>query len=156
MDSADKAYDCALRLLARRDHSVAELRRKLLQRGFPVEIIDGLTKRLLEIGYLDDRRYAERWVVAAIANSRGYGPRLRLELQQRGVPSELAGTVVAKLTEECDEAETLRHLAARKFPDFDPGAATDRERRRVFGFLQRRGFSGSAIAAYFRSTTKKS
>jgi regulatory protein len=145
-----RARECGLRLLARRDHSSADLARKLRQRGFSAELIAGILTGFTEAGYLDDRRYAERWAESALASGRGYGNRLRLELQQRGVSRELAAEVAASTCEGHDETAALMALVERKFPGFDPRTAIDRERRRVYAHLQRRGFSASAIAGFFR------
>ncbi|MBI5657499.1 MAG: regulatory protein RecX [Geobacter sp.] len=149
-DPAAAARDCALRLLARRDHSVAELGRKLRLRGFEPELISETLAHLTEAGWLNDRRYAEQWAASALASGRGYGVRLKMELQQRGVLAELASDVIATLTEEHDETEELNRLIYRKFPGFNPLTAPDKERRLVYAFLHRRGFSGSVISAYFR------
>jgi regulatory protein len=153
MDEAVKIRDCAVRLLARRDHSAAELKRKLVQRGFPSETCDVIIERLVEKGYLDDRRFAERWAEAALASGRCFGLRLRHELQQRGVGAGLAADVVAELTRDHNESHSIRALSDHRFPGFNPLTATDREKRRIFGFLQRRGFSVNAIMAFFRGAT---
>lgn len=153
-DPAAAARDCAYRLLGRRDHSAAELRRKLLQRGFQDEIVQALLDRLTESGFLNDRRFAERWVEAALTSGRSFGPRLRMELQRRGIASELAAEVSARATTEIDEHAALRELVARKMPTFDPLTASDRERRRIFGYLQRRGFSTAAIISLLRAGTE--
>lgn len=150
-DHAAAARDCAYRLLTRRDHSTVELRRKLLQRGFQDETVQALLERLTESGFLNDRRFAERWVEAALTSGRGFGPRLRMELQRRGIACELAAEVAARAAAEIDEHEALRELVARKMPTFDPLTASDRERRRIFGFLQRRGFSTAAIISLLRA-----
>jgi regulatory protein len=150
MDEAVKARDCALRLLARRDHSKVELKRKLIQRGFPSGICDGIIAMLAEKGYIDDRRFAERWAEAALAAGRCFGLRMKLELQQRGVAADVASEVVAKLTMEHNESLSIRALTDHRFPGFDPLTATDKEKSRIFGFLQRRGFSANTIMALFR------
>ncbi len=153
MDELVKVRDCAVRLLARRDHSAAELKRKLLQRGFRTESCDGIIVWLLDKGFLDDRRFAKRWAEASLASGRCFGLRLRHELQQRGVDATLASEVVAELAADHNESSTIRALADQRFPGFNTFKATDREKRRIFGFLQRRGFSANAILAFFRGTT---
>ncbi len=153
MDQAVKVRDCALRLLARRDHSAAELKRKLVQRGFSSDCCEVIITWLVEMGYLDDRRFAERWAEAALKTGRCFGLRLRLELQQRGVVAGLAADVVEELTKDHNESLSLRALSEHRFPGFDPHTATDKEKRRIFGFLQRRGFSANAIMAFFRGAT---
>jgi len=145
MDDLKKAFAYALGLLARRDRSMLEMERKLRDRSYPAgvcgEVIDCLTKS----GYLDDRRFAERWAESAVRNGRGYGQRLRLELLRKGIDREIVTEVVAGVTAAYDELETLSGLVSGKFAGFDPETASDREKRRVVAYLQRRGFSMAAI-----------
>ncbi|RME37475.1 MAG: regulatory protein RecX, partial [Deltaproteobacteria bacterium] len=53
------AWQLALRLLTRRDYSSCELTARLRQRGCPQEEIEKALDRLQQLGYLDDRRYAQ-------------------------------------------------------------------------------------------------
>ena len=149
MDEAEKALAYAVRALTRRDHSVAEMERKLRDKGFSVGVIAGLIARLGKSGYLDDRRFAERWAESAVRSGRGYGPRLRMELARRGISREIIADVLAGIKASYGEEETLAALVSRRFAGFDPGSATDQEKRRVFSYLQRRGFSAAAIFEYF-------
>ena len=84
MEEAEKALAYAVRALARRDHSVAELERKLRDKGFSAAVMAEVIARLDRSGYLDDRRFAERWAESAVRNGRGYGPRLRQEEEVMG------------------------------------------------------------------------
>lgn len=147
--SAGETYQRSLTLLARRDHSVAELRRKLLAKGFPVAMVDESLELLVRQGYLDDRRFAQRWAESALASGRFVGPRLLLELQRRGVAREIAQEAVAAAGAEHGERQLLAALTAKRFAAFDPQSASLQERRRVYAFLLRRGFSPDAIRAFF-------
>ena len=84
-----KLKERALDLLSRRDHSKVELRQKLIQKGTQVEEIGPLLDELEDIGYLDDRRFAESFVRFRAGKAWGrrrYGQ----ELAKRGVDSEIA------------------------------------------------------------------
>jgi regulatory protein len=150
MEDTCKALASAFRTLTYRDHSEAELRRKLQDKGFSGGEVEAVIEKLRRLGYLDDKRFAEQWAESAIRNGRGYGPRLRIELLRRGVPDSLITDVLAKLEDDYGEKETLAALAARKFSGFDPASADDREKRRVINYLRRRGFSLTAILMFFR------
>jgi regulatory protein len=151
-DPGKRALACALRILTRRDCSTAELARKLRDRGVADPLAGEVVEQLREAGYLDDRRFAREWAESAVRGGRGYGPRLRLELTRRGVPAEIVAGVLAAVAVDYDEGETLAALLAKKFAGFDPAAASDREKRRVMQYLQRRGFSTAAIFQAFRLT----
>ncbi|HEY5974753.1 MAG TPA: regulatory protein RecX [Geobacteraceae bacterium] len=147
------AYQLALRLLGRRDHSVAELARKLAARGHSTTDVNEAVARLTAIGYLDDQRFAASFAAAAMRSGRGYGPRLKLELARRGVSTEVITATLAALAEEQSEGELLAALVDRRFATFSTATADERERRRVYGYLQRRGFSLAAILEHFRHST---
>ena len=134
-----------MKALTRRDHSEAELRRKLGERGISAAVVEETIGKLKESRYLDDGRFARRWAESAVRNGKGYGFRIRFELSRRGIADELAEEITAQLSAEYVEADTIQALVTRKFPGFDPHFADDRRKRRIIGFLQRRGFSLTAI-----------
>lgn len=150
MDEAQRAYIFALKALTRRDHSEAELRRKMNNRGISTGVADNLVESLKRSGYLDDRRFALRWAESAVRNGKGYGFRLRFELSRRGIADDLACEIAEHIGAEHDEAESIRSLVARKFSGFAPRSADDRQKRRVISYLQRRGFSLPVILQVFR------
>ena len=150
-EESDNAVASALRLLARRDHSVSELERKLRTKAVSDVVVANVIVKLRQAGYLDDRRFAERWAESAVRNGRAYGPRLRLELARRGVDPGIIAEVVAGIASTSGEEEALSVLLAKKFAGLDPLCATEREKRRVIAYLQRRGFSIAAILRSFRA-----
>lgn len=149
-DEGKRAREIALGILARRDTTAAELSRKLKDKGIDAPLVNEAVARCREWGYLDDRRFARQWAESAIRNGRGFGPRLRLELERRGVPPDVVADVLAALSREYDEMETLTALLAKRFTGFNAATATDREKRRVVQYLQRRGFSIAVIFQAFR------
>ena len=129
-----------LRLLTGRDYSKAELRRRLLDKGFAATRIDDALQRCIELGYLDDARYALNRATSLMTQGRGVGSRILLDLKQRGVSNEVACQALEQARELYDEEELLKTLLQRRFPDFNYSSAPAKERRRVVHFLQRRGF----------------
>src|SRR5690349_14420354 len=70
-------------MLARRPYSIAELRRALEKKSFPIEQVDESIARLRELGCLDDRKFAEQYAYS-LAHNRAIGPhRLRRELKAK-------------------------------------------------------------------------
>ena len=143
--SPERAFQNALALLAAQDHTTAKMRKKLAARGFGEEAVEMAVARLERDGWLNDRRFAERFAETSVAGGRFFGPRLYLEMRRRGVPAELIDEVLRRLRQEHDEMDDLRCVMERRFPDFSFFAASDREKRRVIAFLQRRGFGLGAI-----------
>ena len=128
----------ALRLLARREHSRAELARKLRTYANPEEELETLLEDLSRRGLLSDERYAES---RAHALSRKYGAaRIAHELRAKGLGKELAEQ--ASEAARATEVERAREIWRRKFR---VAPRTREERAKQMRFLQSRGFSFDAI-----------
>lgn len=141
----EQAYLAALRLLAARDYSVTALAHKLEQRGHVLEEVAEALGRLVNEHFLDDRRYAERFISQARESGRYVGYRLRQELKRRGVPTELTAELLEGCNDTAAELTVARQLLVRRYAGFDPATSDDRQRRRVAGFFQRRGFGCEVI-----------
>jgi regulatory protein len=125
----------AMRFLARRDRTVAQVDRFLLGKGAsPFEVREIVT-RLTRLGYLDDRAYAERWIAARLARRPMGRARLEAELLAHGVADPLVGQAVRESLHNLDE-ETLAHralsLARRTSRRLTPGQALRLLRQRGF------------------------
>ncbi len=128
----------ALAYLARREHSRAELERKLAQSGHGNEDIAALLDDFEARNWLSDRRFAESWIADHRAKS---GPvKLAYELRQRGVPDSVIEAVLAETRDS--ELERAREVWRKKF-----GAppANAQEKARQIRFLQGRGFGLETI-----------
>ena len=84
MTDLQEAEQAAIRLLAPREHSRLELRRKLLKRDHAPDVIEEVLQRLEEHGLLSEERFVEQYI--AMRKRKGYGPvRIRQELRERGI-----------------------------------------------------------------------
>lgn len=143
--SPEQARHYALRLLASRDYSRTALERKLNARGYDETVRQEILDVLEEEGWLNDRRYAERFAQTAMESGRYVGARLRMELLRRGFQDALVAEIMLHTPEGYDELREIRQLLARRFPGFDNNLITDKEKRRAFNFLLRRGYRTAAI-----------
>jgi regulatory protein len=129
-------------LLARREHSAAELRAKLISRSFDADEVDRVVTQLTAEGLVSDERFAEAFASSRIR--KGHGPsRIRAELERRGV----AAHFIAICLEECDVDwdQLARSVRIKKF---GPGRAGNyRDWARQAKFLQYRGFTTDQINA---------
>jgi regulatory protein len=134
------AYQRALRRLARRDHSEAELRRALAARGHASEEIEEALGRLRTQGYVNDETFAERFARSRLAHYGQGRARIRQGLRQRGVPGESMEAGLRAALEDVSEDEVLDQAARRywrQHPRVDPA----RRLPRLWAFLLRRGFA---------------
>jgi regulatory protein len=131
----------ALTLLARRDWLTSELSAKLQAAGGDGQIIAEVIAELMDERFLDDARYAERYVASRA--ERGQGPlRIAAELGSLGAPREL---IEAALGSGPDWRAVASEVRRRKFGAPPPDSWA--ERARQARFLQYRGFSSDHIRA---------
>ncbi|NIQ98479.1 MAG: regulatory protein RecX [Desulfuromonadales bacterium] len=148
--SGSSALDAALRLLAHRDRSEAELAERLGRRGHDDKEIADVIERCRQWGYLDDLRFARMRARSLIDSGRAVGRRLLHDLRQRGVDEQTAALVLEEIATETDEDELLEVLRQRRFADFDYARADERQRRRVINFFLRRGFALNRVLAVLK------
>jgi regulatory protein len=112
---ADSLWSFALKALAGRAHSTGELREKLRRRAERPADIDDVLARLKENGYLDDRRYAEGYATARLANEKFGRTRVLRDLRQRRVAPALAEKTVQHVYEDVDEPALIEDWIRRKY-----------------------------------------
>jgi len=135
---SDELRARALRLLARREHTRAELARKLAPQAESSDALKALIDQLSARAQLSDERYAE---ARAHQLSRKFGAaRVRRELVAKGIEREAAARFAADV--EKTDLERAHSILARKYRS---RATTPQERARRARFLQARGFSPDVI-----------
>jgi regulatory protein len=143
-----KAYESALRSLEVRARTEREIRQKLSRAGFEESTINAVVAKLTDLNLLDDSAFATQWVEARTRpeGSRPVGRRrIAQELFQKGVDKELTQEVLADVSE--DDEYALALAAARKKVRAVPSTPELllAERRKLAGFLQRRGFGWTVV-----------
>ena len=139
-DSAEVAYDRALNFLSYRSRSRAEIEGYLKRHKVVPEIIPLVADRLTEAGLLDDQDFARYWV----ENREAFRPRgkrlLRSELRGKGIANAIIDQVIEDI-DESDGAYRAARVRARRLSQLDYQTF----RRRLSGFLQRRGFDYGTV-----------
>jgi regulatory protein len=108
-------WDYAMRLLAARGYSEAEIRQKLRRRAIHAPDTAAVLGRLREADLLNDVRFAESFARARLENQ-GHGRfRVLRELRGRQVPDAIARDAADKIFQETDEAELIEQYLRRKF-----------------------------------------
>ena len=139
--AVDKCYD----LLSRRDHSVKELKTKLL-RTVDEKNADKAIKKMLELGYLDDEKYA-RNLVKYLAQTRNMSKNhIKQEMFKRGIPNEIIISVMEDY--EFDNVSCVVDLILTKYRN---KLNNEDGNKKVIASLMRKGFSYSDIKnAFYR------
>jgi regulatory protein len=136
-DSFERASAAALRFLSYRPRSQGEVRARL-RRGFPSGVVESVIESLAERSLLDDGKFARLWSNNRDALNPRSAAAIRRELISKGVPRDDAEAAVSDLDDQ-DSAyraglKPARRLQQGDFPTF---------RRKLWGYLRRRGFSES-------------
>lgn len=139
--AVDKCYD----LLSRRDHSVKELKTKLL-RTVDEKNADKAIEKMLELGYLDDEKYA-RNLVKYLAQTRNMSQNhIKQEMFKRGIPNEIINSVMDDY--EFDNVSCVVDLIMTKYRN---KLNNEDGNKKVIASLMRKGFSYSDIKnAFYR------
>ena len=139
------AREQAIRLLARREHSRLEVRRKLARRGHVAQAVEDALAALAEQGLQSDARFAASYVRTALA--RGQGPaKIRADLRMRGI--DTAGADQA-LDVDADWLQLAGDVRRKRFGEQAPESR--REAARQARFLVGRGFPADVVADLLRS-----
>ena len=130
----DEALSKALAALQRRERTTAELHAWLTERGISEALAEEVIAELVEIGELDDERFAQAFAQDKRDLSGWGAERIQAALVDRGLGSGLAERAAAEPRD--DELSRATELALSRGEDL----GDDRGRARVLSFLTRRGF----------------
>jgi regulatory protein len=140
-DPAAAAWERAVRLLVRHDRSEFEIRGRLAAQEVAPAIVDATIRRLHELDYLDDRRFAT--TVAEQAWQRGHGSEyVRAQLTMKGVAEPLIEASIAAIFH--DETGLARQVLERRYASVPERPA---ERAKAARFLHQRGFPETVVLA---------
>jgi regulatory protein len=136
---AGKAAVRAMKLLLYKQRSEKELKRKLLEEEFSEDAVSQAVKYCASFGYVDDRRYAENYLLSY--REKKSCQVIRNELAGKGIGEKIIEDVMEE--HPYDENEIADALIQKKAGQ--PHRLDDRELRRTYAFLARKGFSSSVI-----------
>ncbi len=140
-DQLHHARNHAYLLLSYRARTAAELRTRLARKGFGPEVVQATLDRLRELGLVNDEQFARQFAEDRVSLGQKGKWRVRAELARRGVAREQIEQAIAGAPDETAAARS----AALKFRERNRRLEPDVLKRRLYGFLARRGFSLDTI-----------
>ncbi|WP_127487547.1 RecX family transcriptional regulator [Paenibacillus ehimensis] len=152
-DEAHKAYLDAIRLLSSRLRSEHEMKARLKQKGYTPEITAATVERLAKEGYLNDEQFAEQLAKQRLESQKKGRHWIKQELQQKGIRKDHIQAAMEQVDEET-EFEMAYSLASKRYHSElakDPLKA----RRKIAGFLQRRGYPGTVVSKVLARLPRK-
>jgi regulatory protein len=141
-------------MLARREFSTAQIRARLLEREHTPEHVEAAVERLQQAGALDDARVARAYAQTAL-KVKGRGRlRIQRELNDMGIPREIAASALADTFGDVDERSLIAKALTKKLRGRRK-IDTPGDYARVYQFLIRQGFSADAVSGALRSYRKQ-
>jgi regulatory protein len=137
VDPYERAKSLAWKALNKRDRTVDEVGGMLLAKRVEPAVADRVVTELIELGYLDDARYAERFAEDRRRLDGWGSERIARRLRELGVDREHVDAALAGQDPE-EEREAAMQLLRRRCPQ---PPSTRGERDRALGILIRRGFA---------------
>jgi regulatory protein len=137
-EQLQKAKDAAYNYLSYRARSVKEVRDKLVQKEFAEEIIEQVVDDLQRQKLLNDREFARRFVEARLGRANG-SRKLAQELRRKGIETEIIDEVLGEFAATLDSEERAMGLLGKQAWRYR-GLERDKAKRRMLGFLARRGY----------------
>lgn len=143
--AVNKCYD----LLSRRDHSVKELREKLLRTVDSVSANKAINK-MLELGYLDDEKYAKSLLNYLIENKKMSKSFIKKEMYKRGIDNDIISNCLEDV--EIDAISSILDLLETKYiSKLSNSENYQKNKEKVIMSLMRKGFSyGDIKSAFYR------
>ena len=140
MDDFDKGYQVALRFISKRMKTEAEVRKKL-NTSCPDQVTRKVIERLKDDGYIDDALYVDCYIRDRMKFNPMGRHRIKMELEQKGIKRDLVENSSEYLA--IDEKEVIEGILETKLKGCD--ISEEKQKRRLLGYLVRRGFSFEAI-----------
>ena len=137
-----------LKLLERSSKSSGQLRTLLLEKEFPVQVVDQMIDRFIEVGLIDDLALAKDFTEVAVTRKSKAKSVIARELRAKHFPQEAIDAAISEIDSD-SELEAAKKLAETRFRQLlklEPEVRT----RRLSSYLMRKGYSSSVVWAAVR------
>jgi regulatory protein len=152
----ERTFQRAVKLLAAKPRSVAELRERLLEKEWTsAEIVEMVLAKLGEYGYLNDERFAFGYASYKVRQKPVGIKRLQRDLQLKKVDRETADEALRLVFEETPE-EDLIDRAIEKRTRLRGRPSSRAEVKSLFDHLLRQGFSYELVTQKVRAASATS
>ena len=155
--AAGELFEYAVKSLSARAYSAGDLKTRLRMRAANPAEADAAIERLKDIGYLDDKRFAESYASARVENE-GFGRmRVMQDLRARRIAGEMAEQAVEQAIGNRTEEELIDAFIARRMASVFAVGPIEDERKLAAAYrkLRRAGFtSGGILKALKRAAAR--
>jgi regulatory protein len=142
----EAAREMAIRYIDYAARTSVEVSRRLAKAGYDEEMVAAVVADLQRAELLNDEEFSRQWVESRARSKKIGRARLASELRLKGVSKEAVDDALGELDPE-RELDTATELARKRLGGDDP--ADPAVRRRLAGFLQRRGYKWETVEQVF-------
>jgi regulatory protein len=148
-----RTFQHAVKLLAAKPRSIAELRERLSERCSSKAVVETVIGRLREYGYLDDERFAFSYASLKVRQQPVGRRRLQQSLMMKKVDRSVADEALDQVFAETSEGELIdraieKRVRVRGLPK------TRAEAKSLFDYLLRQGFPFELVSEKVRSASR--
>ncbi|PKM55058.1 MAG: hypothetical protein CVU98_12720 [Firmicutes bacterium HGW-Firmicutes-3] len=138
-------------LLGKKDYVIEEIRKKLVKEDYPVAIIETILDYFIELGFLNDKSYTEKYYrYQKATKSRRI---IEMKLSEKGIPREIIKAFFETVDHQETEYETAENLLKKKYNNKE---VTKEDYNKMARFLAYKGFDYDVIKpvimTYLKST----
>ena len=134
-----RARHRAIAILAKRDKTEKELREKLLQSLTDTQSLEDTIAYMKSCGYVDDMQYARDYIY--FKKGRKSFLQIKMELQKKGIPSEILETVFEEEGgQQMEDILMQVKKYMKKFPELDFNS-----RQKIYAHFARKGYASDLI-----------
>ncbi|HUS11892.1 MAG TPA: RecX family transcriptional regulator [Pyrinomonadaceae bacterium] len=148
-----RAFQHAVKLLAARPRSIAELRERLAERCSSKTVIETVISRLREYGYLDDERYAVTYATSKVRQHPVGRRRLEFSLARKKIDRAVADEALNQVFAETPEDELIDRAIEKRIR-LRGQPKTRAEAKSLFDHLLRQGFQFELVVDKVQAASK--
>lgn len=137
-----------LKLIERSNKSSGQLRTSLIEKEFPVQLVDQMIERFIEVGLIDDLALAKDFTEVAVARKSKAKSVIARELRAKNFPQEAIDEAISGIDSdsELEAAKKLAESRYRQLLKLEPEVRT----RRLSSYLMRKGYTSTVVWAAVR------
>lgn len=147
----ENARDTAVRFLSYKGRSENEICERLVRDGYPEEIIGEVLVLLRKHNFINDEQYTESYIDERMNRRKFGGRRIAYELSMKGIDQSL---ITEKLSQQDGELDAAIEAAEKRLRNRT--AIDYSEKKKIMGYLMRRGFSYGTIREAFAKIAETS
>lgn len=145
-----KARDQAFKILGFKARTQKELYDKLIEKEYSSFVSEKIVEEMIKYKYIDDLSYANNYLKEQLSYKGNGISKIKFQLSQKGVSREIIDSLFFEDDFYDEQLEKVIQLIETKTRRIDIENITDKEKKKIYDFLLRRGYSYSIVNEAFK------